>query len=278
MGLKQHHASWSATWLPRWFRCHLCEAPTASVLCTACAQRLTQPVARCTHCSVRLPDGGLSKLCASCLQQAPAWTSAYALADYSAPLDALVTLMKFGRQPALARWLGRQLAERLVHASAQAPAAASHNRSQVLAQVDLWLPVPLSAERLRERGFNQAWEILRGMRRDLKRARAQRQSGLTAERVDPGMVTQTLLARADVLMRLRDTAPQSDLNDPVARRRNVAQAFALASPVAGLRIGLVDDVMTSGATCAELSRVLLRAGAREVHVVVAMRTPRHELS
>jgi ComF family protein len=106
---------------------------------------------------------------------------------------------------------------------------------------DLWVPVPLHRHRLRERGFNQAVELARALGR---------RTGLPV--------------RTDVLHRVRGTVAQTDL-DAVARRRNVRGAFR-ADHVAGLHVAIVDDVMTTGATVSECTRVLLAAGAASVDV------------
>ena len=79
-------------------------------------------------------------------------------------------------------------------------------------------------------------------------------------------------ADATLMRRVADTAPQSRL-DRDARRRNVATAFRVTRPVSGLHVGLVDDVMTSGATLEAAARALKTAGARYVNNFVALRTP-----
>lgn len=119
--------------------------------------------------------------------------------------------------------------------------------------VDWLLPVPLSMQRWRERGYNQSWELAR---------RCAPRLGCSA---DPAM-----------LLRLRDTPHQLSL--PRERRQaNVRGAFAIdptrRSEVAGRRIALIDDVMTTQATANELSRLLLDAGAHSVQVWVVARTP-----
>jgi ComF family protein len=118
---------------------------------------------------------------------------------------------------------------------------------------DLVLPVPLSATRLAERGYNQAWELARRVAR------------LAA-----------LPARADVLLRPLDTAHQADLNR-AARQHNLRQAFMVdprqRAAVQGRRVALVDDVMTTGATVREAAAALKRAGAAAVQVWVLARTP-----
>jgi predicted amidophosphoribosyltransferase len=68
--------------------------------------------------------------------------------------------------------------------------------------------------------------------------------------------------------------PQSRL-DLAARRDNVGRAFAIAKPVQGLHVAIVDDVMTSGATLEALARSPKAAGARRVTNFVALRTPKN---
>src|SRR5262249_49505606 len=109
--------------------------------------------------------------------------------------------------------------------------------------------LPLSPERQRERGFNQAAEI--------------------AARV----AAATALPLVAPLARTRSGPPQAAL-PWTARRANVRGAFAVNEDVRGTRIALVDDVMTTGATLAEASRALIEAGAQRVECWVVARTPR----
>ncbi|MBX6392893.1 MAG: ComF family protein [Burkholderiales bacterium] len=112
-------------------------------------------------------------------------------------------------------------------------------------EVDLIVPMPLHRRRLRERGFNQAMEIARRLR------------GIG--RLAPG-----------ALVRLKDTTPQTGLSDR-ERAQNVRGAFAATVPLSGLRIALVDDVMTTGASLHEAARALKRAGAADVENWVVAR-------
>ena len=104
---------------------------------------------------------------------------------------------------------------------------------------------PLSSQRLRESGYNQAVEIARhlgGMRLEI-----------------------------NACARERDAPPQAGL-DRDARRRNVRGAFRCTRSFAGERVALVDDVMTTGATLDELARALKAAGAASVVNWVVCRT------
>ena len=114
---------------------------------------------------------------------------------------------------------------------------------------DLVLPMPMSEQRLAERGHNPAL--------------------LLARRLAPRTT------RAGLLLRTRDTPPQRSL-PRAARLKNVRGAFQvdpLAAPsLAGRRVVLVDDVMTTGASVREAASVLSAAGAAHIAVLVLART------
>ena len=109
------------------------------------------------------------------------------------------------------------------------------------------MPVPLTARRLRERGFNQS---------------------LLIARIIAGKIRAPLLM--DVLVKKRETSSQIGLS---ARERllNLKDAFEVKGNVGGLRLLLVDDVMTTGATVTECSGKLTKSGAEEVIVITLAR-------
>ena len=118
----------------------------------------------------------------------------------------------------------------------------------VESDVDALVAMPLAASRLRERGFNQAHEIARHLGRLLH-----------------------LPVLGDACRKVADTPPQAGLT--LAQRvRNVRRAFVCDADLAGMRIAIVDDVMTTGATLDELARVMKRAGAARVTGWVVART------
>ena len=129
-----------------------------------------------------------------------------------------------------------------------APMLAEALAANPLPRVDALIPAPLAPGRLRERGFNQAQELARTIGRRLKIP---------------------LLAHA--CRKVSDTAPQAALPWK-ERARNVRAAFVCDTDLTGLRVAIVDDVMTSGATVNELSRNLKRAGAVHVSAWVIART------
>lgn len=225
-------------WLPPQ-PCLLCDAPARGrALCPGCYRDLPWQTAACVRCALPLPAA--ESLCAACRQSPPLQQHAVAPLRYEFPLDHLVAGLKYRRQLAPARLLGRLLGDAVL--------------AQDLPRPDLLLPVPLHRDRLAERGYNQALEIARPL------ARA------------TGLPLETCLVQ-----RQRATAAQMTL-DAAARATNPRGAFRLDTErLARLgridRVAVVDDVMTTGATLAEIAGVLLAGGIAAVDFWVVARTP-----
>lgn len=218
-------------------QCAVCHAWPAQAVCEACVARFAQPQSRCQTCALPVPQG--IARCGACVQSPPPLDLCLAALPYAYPWDDLIGRYKFGDRPG---WAGT-LALLLRSAPWVEPA---------LDEADLVLPMPLSAQRLRERGFNQALEL--------------------ARQLAPRRTAPTLL------LRLRDTPAQSALPRE-ARLRNVRGAFGVASgrekTLAGRRVVLVDDVMTSGASLFAAAQVLREAGAAHITALVLARTETH---
>jgi ComF family protein len=218
-------------------QCEVCRGWGTGPLCGDCTGRFVLPVPRCPRCA--LPVAGGATLCGGCLRDPPPFERTHCVADYAFPWDRLIAACKFNGRAELAALLAERLAVALQHDGADRP--------------DLIVPVPLSPARLAERGYNQAWEIARRLGRSAR-----------------------VPARADVLERALDTPHQADLNR-AQRLLNPRGAFTVPArqraAVAGRRIALVDDVLTTGATAREAAHTLLRAGAAAVDVWVVARTP-----
>jgi ComF family protein len=216
-------------------------------LCEACLEDC-EPIAApfCPRCGLPfVGDVARDHLCGDCRTHPGAFERARSAGRYAGALKALIRLFKFQGRVGLARPLGRLLLD-------------SFERHWEPARIDLILPVPLHTRRMRRRGYNQAYLLLRHWGKWYQRAR-QRPLPCRIER--------------DLLRRVRATAPQTGL-DRVARERNLIKAFALADPqiCAQQRILLVDDIHTTGATVNACARVLYNAGARRVEVLTLART------
>nr|VFK08278.1 MAG: comF family protein [Candidatus Kentron sp. LPFa]VFK24122.1 MAG: comF family protein [Candidatus Kentron sp. LPFa] len=210
--------------------CLLCGAEAAGRepnLCMACRRELPWISAACSICGVVLPESGI---CPACLRREQPFRRAYAAFRYAPPISYLVVLMKFRGNLAAARVLGTLLAEHLIAVNAPRP--------------DAVIPVPLHAGRLRERGFNQAIELSREIAKRWK-----------------------IPVRRDLVIRQRATPPQTNLPNRAARQRNVRKAFTLNGSISNVKhVAILDDVMTSGATVAEVARLIAVGGVSRVDV------------
>ncbi len=223
-------------------QCAVCHSWPARRVCASCIARFAPGLARCRTCAIAVA-GGLSQ-CAACVRQPPPLHAAFAAVSYGFPWSELMARFKFGSDAA---WAG-VFSELLL----KTPELCAHLAG--LQPGDWLLPVPLSAQRLQSRGYNQAWQLARALGA---------QSG-TAARCDAGL-----------LLRIRDTQPQTRL-ERQARLHNVQGAFVVEplrrDGLKGRQVVLVDDVMTSGASLFAAAQALRDAGAASVTAVVFART------
>ncbi len=185
--------------------------------------------------------------CLACRSEPPPFVRTVVAFDYAFPWNGLIRQLKFAERTELARPLGAALAERVNALRAQAADGSSGGLP-----VQRVLPMPLSPARMAERGYNQSALLARqvcaltGLPLDLQ---ALQHPIETAH--------QAALTRAERQQNLRGTF----MVDPAARAR-----------LAGQQVALVDDVVTTGATAAEATRELLRAGVAAVHIWAVART------
>lgn len=211
--------------------CFLCHGSASTgLLCAACEADLPRLDSEgCPRCALASPAGAV---CGRCLARPPHFDATIAALAYGFPADVLVHALKFRGELAVAGLLAQLLSERVARA----------------ARVDCLLPVPISRNRLRERGYNQALEIARHV----------------------AHATRVALA-PELCLRVRDTPAQTDL--PWAERTtNVRGAFRSTGALTGTHVAVLDDVMTTGATLDEIAVTLKRAGAASVVNWVVART------
>lgn len=265
-----------------WFRlrwphlpqpCRLCGDWGLQGLCVRCMQRFATPRLRCPGCAAPLPSAA-ARRCGSCLRSPPLPCAAVAAVDYGFPWDRLIGAFKFQQQPELASLLAGLLAEAVVDAhrawQAGSPPGVgggtdgAPDAREAIAWPEAVLPVPLSAQRLRQRGYNQAWELAKAtLRHPVLRAAL------------PAPVLP--MSPRHGLLRLHDTPAQTAQSSRSARLRNLGEAFwlppAAAHALRGRHVALVDDVLTTGATAHAATLALLRGGVASVQLWVLARTP-----
>jgi ComF family protein len=211
-------------------------------LCKNCHQQFFEKnLSRCKVCAIRLQDRDNHQICGDCIGSPPGFQHTVVAGCYVAPLDQLVLAFKFGQQLPLSGVFSNLLRD-----------AVLRDPQQQLAQI--LCAVPLGEQRLRDRGYNQALEIAKPLSFQL---------GITL--------------CPQLLYRRHDTVPQSSLH-PDDRQKNTRNAFALnpdsVELVRGMHIGVIDDVMTTGATLQEIATLLTSFGAKRVSNYVLARTPR----
>ncbi len=212
-------------------QCLLCAAPAQTAnLCDGC--RTDLPLLPREHCPVCAEPTLAGAVCGACLARPPRFDHVLAPAAYAYPLDRLIQSFKYSGNLSVAPLL----------ADLMLPAI------QAEALPDLVVAMPLSTERLRERGYNQSLEIAR----------------LLGARLGVPLDT-------EVCIRVRHSEAQSAL--PFARRAdNVKGAFVCMVDLTGRAVAVVDDVLTTGSTLNELARVLKKCGAARVTGWMAART------
>lgn len=224
--------------------CLKCRAPVGEPqsVCAPCwgeLRFLSAP--HCAQCGIPFPHAlGEGVKCAACLAHPPPFNVSRAALAYDDASRDLVLGFKHADRletvPLFARWM--------VSASRDA-----------LRDADVLVPVPLHWRRLAARRYNQAAEL------------AQAIGTLTRVPVDTAS-----------LIRTKATPSQGEMPSARARAKNVVRAFALAqtgrAKIAGRKIVLVDDVLTTGATVGACAKLLTKAGAACVSIVTLARVVR----
>ncbi|MBO8137691.1 MAG: ComF family protein [Desulfotomaculum sp.] len=219
--------------------CPLCgsRSPNGDV-CQHCTlwleEKNKQPY--CCRCGRPVNKGSL---CRECIEREWPFTAARSVGPYAGPLKEAVHRLKYQGKKQLAQPLGRLMVQQVTG-------------EMLYRRVDMVVPIPVTGEKLRNRGFNQARLLAR---------------------VVAGGLDKPL---ADILVKYRDTVPQAQLNRQ-EREKNTRDTFKLAKNVNiyQKKLLLIDDVITTGSTISAAADVLRQAGAGEVLVLTLAATPKY---
>lgn len=215
--------------------CQVCGADfQAKPFCAACRDELIESSGRtCWRCALPVgPHATVQKGCSDCRKRSLGFQAAVALGPYKGPLRALCLELKNEHRSWLATWLAELLVE------ARAEDLRAH-------EVDCVVPVPLHWRRRLVRGYNQA------------------------EALAVGLASRLAIRHVQPMRRVVATPPLAWMSR--TERARVMHGAFRARPhraIAGRNVLLVDDILTTGATCGAAARALRRAGARRVIVAV----------
>ena len=210
------------------------------IFCEGCQPAFTVGAnGHCKFCALPFPVGSASQgPCQHCLRALPPWGEIFFLGRYEGSLRQCLLQLKFENKLYVANMLGSLLALKI---QAQLSGADPKERYSAI------VPVPLHQSRLLERGYNQSLELARFLGKGL---------GLPVRQK---------------LLKIKATVPQEKLTRK-ARLQAVQGALEAAGDLAGQRLLLLDDVMTTGATARECAKSLLKAKALAVDVAIFGRT------
>ena len=209
--------------------CVLCASKSNSLLCSRCTIKLPSNSNCCEICAKPLSFTATSMLCGRCLQKKPLINKIHAPFLYQQPITYFIAQLKFNKRLVYAKLLSSLIEEYLI--------------SHKLFDTGIIIPVPLHKKRLRERGFNQAIELIKP---------------LAKKHNQP--------IESSQYIRTKKTCPQSNLRAD-QRANNVKNAFSSRKSKACKDVLIVDDVITTGNTINEFSTVLKRNGAKTINVI-----------
>lgn len=214
--------------------CRLCGADCQNqVLCPNCIKDLPELKSVCPQCS--LPTSA-SQRCGQCLSNPPEQNTSISIYQYKDPIDRLIADFKFNDKLYLSQFFAEKILTKLNHRPLP----------------ELLIPIPLHPQRLKQRGYNQSFELAKILSKSL-----------------------SIPVSNSFLERIINTQPQSSM--PFKQRKNnIKHAFKAADGLPFKHIALIDDVLTTGHTANAAAKTLKKAGATTIEVWTIARTIRHD--
>ncbi|MFK8018343.1 MAG: ComF family protein [Pseudomonadales bacterium] len=232
-------------------QCILClgHAQGNCALCQDCDTDLPRIHNGCTRCTLPFANltEGLSQglICGRCQERPPSYDRCIAPLRYDWPVDQLIPGLKFSQNFSNVNVLATLIVQQLSLSRAD-----SHSLPDVL------VPIPLHWRRHQQRGFNQSSLLAISISKQLAA-----RTGLRAPKVDQRLIKRVVNTESQVGQSKK------------ARRQNMRHAFRVRAGTMPASVALIDDVVTTGATVNEASRVLRKAGVQTIEVWCAARTP-----
>lgn len=217
-------------------RCTFCEdilpLTVDKLLCYECREDypiIEDPV--CQKCGKQLAHD--NNFCIDCKIAKHQYIQGIALYPYEGPIQQSIYRFKYGGRRKYAQFFAKMMYQKLIETT-------------FFHKIDLIIPVPVSKERLKQRGYNQAEELAKHLSKISK-----------------------IPYNKDILIRQKHTKPQSALS-PTQRRENLSGAFATTAPLPSKHkvILMIDDIYTTGSTINHCSKKLKQCGATEIYSCV----------
>jgi ComF family protein len=215
--------------------CRICDEPAEHSICADCFAQMPHQIQFCWQCALPFQQAEKVTVCGECLAHPPPFERILAPFRYQPPISEMISRFKYQAALHDGRLLGSWLGDYVQ--VQQIP-------------VDLIIPLPLHSSRLRQRGFNQAAELAHWISRIVQ-----------------------VPWRTDILLRCQQGSEQQGLPRR-ERQRNIRRVFQVAKAPGVMRVALVDDVVTTGATVRAAARCLRQAGVSQVFVWAVARTPK----
>ncbi|MFK8066858.1 MAG: ComF family protein [Gammaproteobacteria bacterium] len=215
-------------------RCNKTDTFKSTFLCSACKKDLPIINNPCQVCGMPLSLKSSTKICGSCLNNAPFYQQSLIPLQYNFPVTSLVKQLKFNNKFIYSEILSQILLEKIQQGSSSFP--------------EYIIPVPLHFYRLIKRGFNQSELIAKSLSCQLE-----------------------IPVDLKCCKRIRNTPHQTGftINE---RNKNIRNAFSVNGTFSAKHIAIVDDVVTTGSTVNELARMFQKSGVEKIEIWAAART------